>query len=109
MRPRWVIGLAALAIACASASVAYQRVGPTRLVEGEGFCPGREACRVPALAGGFPLPYLVDDPQVSVPDALFIGEDDFRPGAFALDVGFYLALALAVRRLARGARETPGS
>ena len=104
MRLRSLIGRTALALACATASVAYQRVGPTRLVEGEGFCPGREPCRVPALAAGFPLHYLVDDPQVSVPNAIFIGEDDFRPAAFLLDTGFFLALAGGVRLLMRRAR-----
>jgi hypothetical protein len=104
MRLRTAVGVSALSLVLTVASLAIQRVGPTRLVEGEGFCPGPEACRVAVLAGGFPAPYLLDNPQVSVPNALFLGEDDFRPGAFALDAAAYLAVSLAARWLWRRAR-----
>lgn len=88
------MALAALAITIAFlltlASVLIQRVGPLVPVTGEGFCPDGKSCLVPALAGGFPLPYLIDNPQISVPNALFIIEDHFRPGAFFLDFFIYL-------------------
>jgi hypothetical protein len=74
------------------ASAGVERAGPERRVEGEGFCPGAEPCTVPVVGGGFPVPYLIDDPQVSVPNALGFAEDDIRWGAFALDVAFWIAL-----------------
>ena len=74
------------------ASVGVQRVGPPRMVTGEGFCPGPDPCEIPALGGGFPAAWLVDNPQISVPNALAVPEDDVRWGAFALDVAFWLAL-----------------
>ena len=100
------LAAAALALTCGSAVV--QRVGPTQRVEGEGFCPGREPCRVAALGAGFPLPFLVDDPQVSVPNAIGLFEDDFRPVAFAANLSLYLGLcALAARAWTR--RRGPGA
>ena len=99
----------ALALAATAASVGYQRVGPTARVEGEGFCPGPEPCLVPALGGGFPLPYLVDDPQVSVPNALFLAEDDLRWGPFAVDLAAYFVVALGALALrGRPTRDPPG-
>lgn len=100
-RLRTVFALTALALALTGASVMVQRVGPLKMVEGEGFCPGREPCYIPALGAGFPLPYLVDNPQVSVPNAVGLFEDDFRPGGFVLDVLFYFALGAFGIRLAR--------
>jgi hypothetical protein len=94
----------ALAVGLAAASVVVQRVGPLRLVEGEGFCPGAEPCRVPVLGAGFPVPYLIDDPQVSVPGRVALVEDGFRAGAFLLNVAFYAGLAALVLRLARRSR-----
>ena len=99
------LALVALAAAVTIASVAIQRVGPTRLVEGEGYCPGMEPCRVPALGGGFPLPWLVDEPQVSVANQLSIFEDHFYPGHFLVDLALWLALieiSLGLRRRYRG-------
>lgn len=97
------------ALALTLATVGYQRVGPRRTVEGEGFCPGPEPCSVPALGGGLPLAFLVDDPQVSVPHALHLVEDDFRPAAFLADFLFFAALTLGGERLSRrwGGRPTP--
>ena len=110
MRLRTALALVVLALVMASGSVGYQRVGPIQVVEGEGFCPGREPCHVPALAGGFPLPYLVDDPQISVPHSLGVGEDDFHRGAFAVDALFFLGLGLVAYYLAgwAGARIRAG-
>ena len=88
-----------LALAATAASAGYQRVGPPARVEGEGFCPGREPCLVPALGGGFPLAYLVDDPQVSVPNAMSLPEDDLRWGPFTIDLAAYFVVALGALRL----------
>ena len=94
MRAQTVLLLVLTAFVLTIASVAVERVGPTALVEVEGFCPGMEPCRIPALGAGFPLPYLVDNPQISVPNAIGL-EDKFRPGAFGADVVFYLTVGAA--------------
>ena len=96
MRIRTLAALLAIAVALACASAAYQRVGPRRMVEGEGFCSTPAPCAIPALGAGFPLSYLVDNPQVSVPNAIGLFEDDFRAGAFLVDTVFYLLLAVLV-------------
>jgi hypothetical protein len=94
MRIRTLAALMAIAVALTCASAAYQRVGPRRMVEGEGFCGTPAPCAIPALGAGFPLPYLVDDPQVSVPNAIGLFEDDFRAGAFLVDVLAWFALVM---------------
>lgn len=104
---RRIAGLFALSVALTLASVTVERKGPLVTIGGEGFC-GEDAaapCEVEALAGGWPLPYLVDNPQISVPNALHVVEDDFQLGAFLADVGFgfglLLALASGLRRIRR--------
>jgi hypothetical protein len=93
-----LVASAALTLTCAS--VLYQRVGPTQIIEGEGSgCPTAAPCRVPVLGAGFPLAYLVDNPGVSVRGALHLVEDEFRPEAFALDFMIYFILSLMVVRL----------
>lgn len=104
LRGQTLAALLAIAVALTCVSAAYQRVGPRRMVEGEGFCDTPAPCAVPALAAGFPLPFLIDDPQISVPNAIGIGEDDFRAGAFAIDVLIYLAISLLALRMIRGRR-----
>lgn len=96
-----LLGALGLALMLTLASAAFQRVGPLRQVEGEGFCPDGGRCRIPVLGAGFPLAYLVDNPQLSVPHAVHLIEDDFRAGAFALDALFYLVLTAAATRLVR--------
>jgi hypothetical protein len=101
---RSYLAVAALALAATLASVAIQRVGPTRLVEGEGFCPGMDPCRIPVLGGGFPFPWLVDNPQISVPDQLSPFEDHFYPGNFLVDLALWLVaieIALGLWRRSR--------
>ena len=96
-----LVASAALTLTCAS--VLYQRVGPTQVTEGEGSgCPTAAPCRVPVLGAGFPLAYLVDKPGISVQGALHLVEDEFRPGAFALDLMVYFVLSLMVIRLLGG-------
>lgn len=99
MRIRTLTALLAIAVALTCASAAYQRVGPRRMVEGEGFCSTAAPCAIPVLGAGFPLPYLVDNPQVSVPNAIGLFEDDFRAGAFIVDVLIYLALGILILRI----------
>ena len=88
-----MVASAALALSCAS--VLYQRVGPTQIMEGEGSgCQTADPCRVPVLGAGFPLAYLVDEPGVSVQGVLHLIEDEFWPEAFALDFLAYYVLIL---------------
>jgi hypothetical protein len=94
-----LIPILALAVGLALASLAVQRTGPLRLGDGEGFCPGAAPCRVPVLGAGFPVPYLIDAPQVSVPGRVALVEDDFRVGAFLANVVFYALLAALGLRL----------
>ena len=94
LHTRAALLLTAVALTCASS--AYQRVGARRMVEGEAWCGTGAPCQIRALGAGFPLPYLIDDPQVSVPNAIGIGEDDFRPRAFFVDMLFWLVLAVLV-------------
>jgi hypothetical protein len=76
------------------------------MVEGEGFCGTPAPCAIPALGAGFPLPYLVDNPQVSVPNAIGLFEDDFRAGAFALDVLVYFTLGILALRIVPARHQT---
>jgi len=100
--PRVVVSLAG-AVALTCGSVAYQRRGPELVVVGN-LCGPRadELCYAPALKGGFPLGYLYDKPGISVEGKLALVEDDFRPGAFALDVlAYFTALLVVGAALAR--------
>jgi hypothetical protein len=54
------------------------------------------------LKGGFPVAYLFDNPGISVEHALAL-EDEFRVGAFLLDVAIYFALTLLATLAVRGA------
>ncbi|HYR12411.1 MAG TPA: hypothetical protein VEQ60_31780 [Longimicrobium sp.] len=106
MRPRAAALLLLLALTLTGASAAYQRVGARRMVEGEAWCSTPAPCQIRALGAGFPLPYLVDDPQVSVPNAIGIGEDDFLAGAFLIDVLVWFALAILALWMIRGRKRT---
>lgn len=101
VRVRRAAALVVIAIVLTCASAAYQRVGPRRTVEGEGFCDTPAPCAIPVLGAGFPLPFLVDNPQVSVPNAAGLFEDDFRAGAFLVDALVYFGLGLLVVRMIR--------
>lgn len=91
--------LGALALTCASS--VYQRTNATYVVEGEAWCPTPAPCEIPALGAGLPLPWLIDNPQISVPGSIFIFEDDVRPAAFLLDALAWFALILLALRLLR--------
>ena len=94
------------AIVLAAFSVLVQRVGPEQAVTGNLCGPQQdELCRAPRVNGGFPLAFLFDNPGVSVPDQLGVGEDDFRWLPFLADVLFWLLLAVL---LARGWRRVAG-
>jgi hypothetical protein len=73
-------------VATLSSAELYQRqAGPIRY---EGVEPGWSYKNV--LAGGWPLPFLYDSTAVSpVNNVSLIGEDDWHPGAFAVDFACY--------------------
>ena len=52
--------------------------------------------------GGWPAPYLADNPNTSVPHKLG-PEDDFRPGPFVATLSFWLLVSLALSSLLRAA------
>lgn len=82
-------------------SVDIERTGPEQAEYGNLCGPEHSSpCYEPVLKGGFPVAYLFDIPGISVQHQLAL-EDEFRVGAFFLDVAIYFALtllaALAVR------------
>jgi len=90
-------------LALAISSRWYERIGRAPAAWDDELCsldPPR-SCREGVLKGGWPLPYLVDAPGVSVVGKLSIGEDHFQPWAFAADA----AIAGAVVWLLSRARE----
>jgi len=92
-----------VALLSTALSGAYQRYGPIRQVEGEGFCPGVELCFISVEGAGFPLPFLIDDPQYTVRGKLSLADDEFRVEIFALDFLIYaLLFAVAAHLLDRG-------
>ena len=100
-------GLVALAMLLALGSSLVQRFGPDhgiycalgKSVEGyDIYCPK------PKLNGGWPAPFLFDKPGISVENALFPIEDDFRWPPFLADVAFYLLILLGVRTVLSRAR-----
>lgn len=105
-----LVGLLAM-VACllTLASVLVERAGP-ELGEYGNLCgsDGDHPCLEPMLNGGFPIPYLFDQPGVSVEGKLSFVEDTLRPGAFVLDVALYfsglLLLAAFVSRLRSACR-----
>lgn len=103
-----LLALWLMALLLASLSVLVQRSGP-ELVQYGNLCgqSGDEPCTRPVLSGGFPFAFLFDVPGISVENQLAL-EDDFVPGAFALDCVVYavatgLLFHLVRRSLRRGA------
>ena len=83
-------------------SVDIERYGPELAAYGNMCGPSHNGpCNEPVLNAGFPVGYLFDNPGISVEHQLALIEDEFRIGAFLLDVAIYFALvllaALAVR------------
>jgi len=83
-------------------SVDIERTGPEQAEYGNLCGPEHSSpCYEPVLNGGFPIGFLFDNPGISVERQLAFIEDEFRMGAFFLDVAIYFALtllaALAVR------------
>lgn len=60
----------------------------------EVYCPELK------LNGGWPAPFLYDNPGVSVEWKLSIGEDDFRAGPFVANLTFYFLMLLMIEAAA---------
>jgi hypothetical protein len=80
-----------LGIICTFVTITYQKKGPFMGVYGNLCGPDDtgELCIRPILQGGWPLPYLLDFPGVSVPGRLSFLEDDFYFGFFMIDFFFF--------------------
>lgn len=101
-----VLPVLTLATAAALASSYIQRFGPDQAI----FCAlGKSiegydiSCPRPVLNGGWPVPFLVDEPGISVPNQLSFVEDHWRPGPLVASIGFYAWLIVlsgaALRRV----------
>lgn len=85
-----LISIAAFVLTIATAWI--ERVGPEQAV----YCAlgkssdGHEIwCPEPVLNGGWPAPYLYDNPGISVERQLGFFEDSFRSGPFFANLGFF--------------------
>jgi hypothetical protein len=75
------------AIALTLLSSNKQQVGPELGIFGNSCGPGEnEVCYEPILNGGFPVPYLFDNPGISVRGSLHFFEDEIRVLPFLIDV-----------------------
>ena len=100
MRLTPYLAFAALAVPLALLSSMYERFGPDHGVYcAIGKVNGVEVyCPEPKLNGGWPAPFLFDNPGISVERQLGFFEDDFRAAPFAADVAFYLLLLLSLAK-----------
>ncbi|WP_144906054.1 hypothetical protein [Novosphingobium taihuense] len=86
----------ALLLTCASAII--HPASDERIMYG--FEGALEQNWLPRELAGWPAPFLADSGETSVPHQ--IGpEDDFRPGPFVADLGFWALVTLGVMRLWR--------
>ncbi len=82
----------ALATVAALASSFIERFGPDQAI----FCAlGKSVegydiyCPKPVLNGGWPAPFLVDEPGISVTNQLGFFEDHWRPWPLVANIAFY--------------------
>ena len=92
-----LLGLA-ISIGLALASFSYQRIGPAQGFVGTECGNPQNRCYAPVLNGGFPIPFVIDRPTISVP-GLLSTEDEIRTWAFLTDVVFYLIVFVVGRQL----------
>ncbi|MDN4037555.1 hypothetical protein [Massilia sp. YIM B02443] len=78
-------------------SVRIERIGPDLIQYGNVCGPaGMDPCYKPALKGGFPVPYLVDAPGISVQRQLAFFEDNLHPWALTADIALYFAILMSI-------------
>ncbi len=95
-----ILGALLLAVVFAAVSILCVRISPEIGAYGYNCgADGNQPCYKPRPCAGFPIPYLFDTPGVSREYAVALGEDELRPGAFALDVAIYGATLLALGTL----------
>ena len=87
-----------MSLGLALGSFLYQRIGPAQGFVGTECGNPQNRCYRPVLNGGFPLPFVIDRPTVSVPNVLFF-EDEIRVWAFLADMLFYLIFLVLTRHL----------
>jgi hypothetical protein len=87
-----------ISIGLALASFFYQRIGPAQGFAGTECGNPQNKCYAPVLNGGFPFPFVIDQPTISIPGHLFV-EDEIRIWAFLIDVMFYLIVFWTARQL----------
>jgi hypothetical protein len=90
-----VLAVLSLTLACTSS---FYKSTEMRIVHSERASPQPPPRSVPAIAAGFPIPFLVDKLDVSVVGTLSLGEDEFRLGAFAIDSLIYFGIGLLIIR-----------
>ena len=96
----WAASIALGALILTIASSWIERFGPDLAV----YCAlgksvdGHEIwCPEPVLNGGWPAPYLFDNPGVSVVRQLSFIEDSFRRGPFLANLEFFSLLLIALK------------
>jgi hypothetical protein len=97
----------ALATVAALGSSFVERFGPDQAI----FCAlGKSIdgfdiyCPKPVLNGGWPAPYLVDNPGISRPNQLAFVEDYFRLWPFLSNIAFYAWMLAGIIHVARRLR-----
>ena len=96
-----------LATIAALASSFIERFGPDQAI----FCALGQSiegydiyCPKPVLNGGWPAPYLVDNPSISRPNQLAFVEDYFRLWPFVSNIAFYAWVIVCAGTVLRRAR-----
>lgn len=80
------------------ASAGVQHHGPTVVLTCNVVPDG---CPRPALHAGWPAAFMTDNPNVSVPGRIGLGEDHFAWSPFVADVAFYALILTLIVRLGR--------
>jgi len=93
---RTVLFSLALSIAITLASVLFQRIGPIQGFVGTECGDPQNKCYSPVLNGGFPIPFIIDEPTISIPGSLNL-DDDIVVWPFLIDVGFYWIIFLVIK------------
>jgi hypothetical protein len=111
-KAKWVALSAVFALALTLLSSLVERKGPELASYGNLCGPsGNQDCVEQVLNAGYPLPYLFDQPGVSVERRLLFLQDNVRPLPLALDFFAYFAIAaaaiLAVQRFRNAASKPP--
>lgn len=102
-----------LPLACLATvgSCAIQRNGPEQAVYCDRDAPlaaAASSCIRPVLNAGWPVPFLVDRPGISLEGVIGFPEDDFRLWPFIANVLFYQLVLLGLWKLVQHWRRSGG-